>query len=579
MTATLTRFINPFIQYSDGNGVPLKGGKLYSYISGTDTFLNTYSDSALTVPNANPIVLNAAGYVPGAIFLGVGTYKFRLFDANGNEYPTADPVAGAQASGGTLPILSGNTGDFGKTIEVTADGSNYQLTTTLNAPYTIASALTTSGPILTIKDEGAATVANAHPFIQFGESSVVGGTQANMGLIGFSDGITSPVVFTGSGLNDAASGGTENSGRPHTYTIIIDATGTPDTFKWQIDTGSFTTGVSITGVVQTLANGVTIKFNATTGHTNGAQWTFQTGEALNIRNTISSGNINITTTGTGNINLAPGGSVLINGSPLVAAPVITGLLPTSQTFTSNVIASMVISGGVTSDSNNSVFMKIGSPSVNSLGWNITNGNVANGYQGGSTLPNNATIHFYIITNSANSFPATFASTSLTPTLPTGYVGGFYRRIFSIKTNSSGVLLPANAFECEGGAYYYWYNTSILDISTTTLGTSYIQFPLTVPSGFRIEPYYRTNTPTASQAIIFLAGDEGAATPAPYSTSGFTVAPGYDITGGGNGGTTNVTSQKSEGLTTDSLGQIGAIASAASTTLYLVTRGYKDFRRG
>lgn len=321
--SSLTRFINPFIQYLDNNGVPLVGGQLFSYESGTDAFMNTYSDSALTVPNPNPIVLDSGGRVPYAIFLTTGTYKFVLEDINNNVIGTADPNAGMTASGGSLPTLSNNAADFGKTIQVTADGSNYELTTILNNTYTIASALATSGAILTLKDEGASGVNNAHPFIQFGESNVVGGTQTNMGIIGYSTGITNPVVFTGSGLNDAASGGTETSGRPHTYTVIIDATGMPDTFKWQVDSGSFATGVAILGVAQTLVNGVTIKFNATTGHTLGDQWVFQTGESLNIKNTISGGNINIATTGTGKIYLN-GGTY-----PLSFLPV---TITTSQTW-------------------------------------------------------------------------------------------------------------------------------------------------------------------------------------------------------------------------------------------------------
>lgn len=84
--------------------------------------------------------------------------------------------------------------------------------------------------------------------------------------------IMSAAVFTGAGLNDATAGGTYTSTATHTYTVIIDATGTPDTFKWKKDSGSFTTGVAITGSAQTLVDGVTIAFAATTGHTLNDQW-------------------------------------------------------------------------------------------------------------------------------------------------------------------------------------------------------------------------------------------------------------------------------------------------------------------
>jgi hypothetical protein len=59
---------------------------------------------------------------------------------------------------------------------------------------------------------------------------------------------------------------------PTTYTVIISATGTPDHFKWQKNGGAFTTGAAITGSAQSLADGVTITFGATTGHTVDDQW-------------------------------------------------------------------------------------------------------------------------------------------------------------------------------------------------------------------------------------------------------------------------------------------------------------------
>jgi len=67
----------PIQQFSDDNGVPLNGGKLYTYAAGTSTPQATYSDSALTVPNANPIILNSAGRA--IIYIPTNTgYKFTL---------------------------------------------------------------------------------------------------------------------------------------------------------------------------------------------------------------------------------------------------------------------------------------------------------------------------------------------------------------------------------------------------------------------------------------------------------------------------------------------------------------------
>lgn len=83
----------------------------------------------------------------------------------------------------------------------------------------------------------------------------------------------------GSGLNDFELGPEilyTNATTNGTYQIIIDGTGTPDTFKWSDDGGSTqeATTVAITGALQTLNNGVQIKFRATTGHTLNDRWDF-----------------------------------------------------------------------------------------------------------------------------------------------------------------------------------------------------------------------------------------------------------------------------------------------------------------
>lgn len=52
---------HPKFQAFDSNGDPLSGGKLYTYEAGTTTNKTTYSDRALSTPNANPIVLDSRG--------------------------------------------------------------------------------------------------------------------------------------------------------------------------------------------------------------------------------------------------------------------------------------------------------------------------------------------------------------------------------------------------------------------------------------------------------------------------------------------------------------------------------------
>lgn len=91
-------------------------------------------------------------------------------------------------------------------------------------------------------------------------------------------GTVGAVAFTGSGLNDATSGGAFTGTPSGSYRVQIDGTGTPDTFKWSNDGGVTwkATGVAITGSAQELENGVTVTFAATTGHNLNTYWTFTT---------------------------------------------------------------------------------------------------------------------------------------------------------------------------------------------------------------------------------------------------------------------------------------------------------------
>lgn len=85
-------------------------------------------------------------------------------------------------------------------------------------------------------------------------------------------GLSNP-SFAGSGVNDLTVSGPFRGGVDATYEIEITATGTPDTFRWRKNGGTWVTGIKITGGDQYLRNGVSIKFGATTGHTVADVWT------------------------------------------------------------------------------------------------------------------------------------------------------------------------------------------------------------------------------------------------------------------------------------------------------------------
>ena len=91
--ATVIPIPYPSFENSAGTG-PCASCRLYAYAAGTSTLLSTYSDSALTVANVNPLVLNAAGRNPaGAIYLLPRSYKFVLQTSAGTEIWSRDNIA------------------------------------------------------------------------------------------------------------------------------------------------------------------------------------------------------------------------------------------------------------------------------------------------------------------------------------------------------------------------------------------------------------------------------------------------------------------------------------------------------
>lgn len=64
-TVTLSVFAGIGAQLFDNFGDPLTGGKIFTYEAGTTTPFPTYTSSTGTTAHTNPIILDAAGRVPG----------------------------------------------------------------------------------------------------------------------------------------------------------------------------------------------------------------------------------------------------------------------------------------------------------------------------------------------------------------------------------------------------------------------------------------------------------------------------------------------------------------------------------
>lgn len=88
MTATVNLAPLAKLRFVDNNGVPLAGGKVFTYASGTTTKQASYSDSTGTTPNANPVILDSRG--EASIWLDQTlTYKIVLAPATDTDPPTA----------------------------------------------------------------------------------------------------------------------------------------------------------------------------------------------------------------------------------------------------------------------------------------------------------------------------------------------------------------------------------------------------------------------------------------------------------------------------------------------------------
>jgi len=108
-------------QFSDNNGNPLSGGKLYTYAAGTTTPLATYTTDVGDVAHTNPIILDSAGRVPGGqIWLTDGSvdYKFLLETSFSTLVGTFDNIpATLSGSAANIVYLPAGTGAVATTVQ------------------------------------------------------------------------------------------------------------------------------------------------------------------------------------------------------------------------------------------------------------------------------------------------------------------------------------------------------------------------------------------------------------------------------------------------------------------------------
>jgi hypothetical protein len=103
-------------QYFNNSGVPLAGGKVYTYAAGTTTPKATYSDAGGATENANPIALNSRGE---ALVFWDGAYYIEVKDASNELIYSIDNYSDP-ASGLSAPTGATLLGTIGSLIGATA---------------------------------------------------------------------------------------------------------------------------------------------------------------------------------------------------------------------------------------------------------------------------------------------------------------------------------------------------------------------------------------------------------------------------------------------------------------------------
>ena len=128
----------------------MPGGLLYTYTAGTSTPAATYSDSTLLTPNANPIVLDAAGRC--VIYIDATSYKFTLKTAAGVTVWTQDNIQAVNVSSvglGEIFVFGANSAAL-VTNTVYTTGATYDKIHPGSSVFSVDSATLTGTYVLEI---------------------------------------------------------------------------------------------------------------------------------------------------------------------------------------------------------------------------------------------------------------------------------------------------------------------------------------------------------------------------------------------------------------------------------------------
>lgn len=170
----------------DAAGAPLAGGKVYTYVPGGGVGKTTYSDAAKTIPNTNPVILDAGGQAD--IYLD-GITKMVIKTSAGVTITTAEKVVGNAATTDdayTNTVVVQSSGSVGDDMtgvgSVLVDGSltvTGDLTTAQDPVHVIYGTVTAATVTTSTYFQ---TVSEAHTNQVTFSAAIAAGTAANSSL-------------------------------------------------------------------------------------------------------------------------------------------------------------------------------------------------------------------------------------------------------------------------------------------------------------------------------------------------------------------------------------------------------------
>jgi hypothetical protein len=257
------------------------------------------------------------------------------------------------------------------------------------------------------------------------------------------------------------------------------------------------------------------------------------------------------------------------GSSILLNNYLTGLVPSNDGTSPNTVID--VTRGQAADDTNAVLMALPTAFTKTLSATVFSAGTAGQCHDTAAALAVSTWYYLFLIASASGTPTDIlcSASIIAPTLPSGYT--LKRWIGEVATASSGSPPAIRAFQTTDGHLYKWQVATYQ--GSGTIGNAQTLVTLDLPLGVSVEPVCRVAI-SGTTPVSVLITDPYVTDATPVTTTPFGAAPGWDkaaatLTGEVSSANCPV------GLLTNTSGQVAVHASAASTTVNWVNRGWRQ----